>query len=46
MYKMRNPKAAIDRLYVRRKEGERGLSQIEGAYKTEIISVAEYLKKV
>jgi hypothetical protein len=43
MYKMHHPKADIDRLYVKRKEGGRGLSQIKAAYKTEIINIAEYL---
>jgi len=43
MYKMHHPKADIDRLYVKRKEGRRGLVQIEAAYKAEIISIAEYL---
>jgi len=43
MYKMHHPKADIDRLYVKRKEGERGLIQIETAYKAEIINIAEYL---
>jgi lipopolysaccharide export LptBFGC system permease protein LptF len=38
-------KAHIDRLYLKRKEGGRGLSQIEAAYKTEIINIAEYLNK-
>jgi hypothetical protein len=43
MYKMRLPKADIDRLYVKRKEGGRGLVQVEAAYKAEIINIAEYL---
>jgi len=43
MYKMHHPKADIDRLYVKRKEGGRGLVQIEAAYKAEIINIAEYL---
>jgi hypothetical protein len=38
MYKMHHPKADVDRLYVKRKEGGRGL-----AYKAEIINIAEYL---
>jgi hypothetical protein len=33
MYKVHHPKTNIDRLYVQRKEGGRGLSQIEAAYK-------------
>jgi len=37
------PKADIDRLYVKRKEGGRGLVQNEAAYKAEIINIAEYL---
>jgi hypothetical protein len=43
MYKMHHPKADIDRLYVKRKEGGRGLVQVQAAYKTEIINIAEYL---
>jgi hypothetical protein len=42
---MCHPKADIDRLHVKKKEGGRGLSQIEAAYKTEIINIAEYLNK-
>jgi hypothetical protein len=41
MYKMHHPKADIDRLYGKRKKGERGLVQIEAAYKAELISIAE-----
>jgi len=37
-----HPKADIDRLYVKRKEGGRGLVQVEAAYKAEITSIAEY----
>ena len=43
MYKMHQPKADIDRLYVKRKEGGRGLVQVEVAYKAEIIRIAEFL---
>jgi len=43
LYKMDHPKADIDRLYVKRKEGGRGLVQAEAAYKAEIINIAEYL---
>jgi hypothetical protein len=43
MYKMHHPKADIDRLHVKRKEGGRGLEQVEAAYKEEIINIAEYL---
>ena len=43
MYKMHHPKADIDRLYVKRKEGGRELVQVEAAYKAEIINIAEYL---
>jgi len=42
MYKMHHPKADIDRLYVKREEGGRGLVQIEAAYKAEINNIAEY----
>jgi hypothetical protein len=43
MYKMYHPKADIDRLYVKRKEGGRGMVQVETVYKAEIINIAEYL---
>jgi hypothetical protein len=36
MYKVHHQKADIDRLYVTRKEGERGLVQVEAAYKGSI----------
>jgi len=40
---MHNPKADLDRLYVKRKDGGRGLVQVEAAYKAEIINIAESL---
>jgi hypothetical protein len=43
MYKMHHPNADIDRLYVKRKEGGRGLVQAEAEHKTEVINIAEYL---
>jgi hypothetical protein len=43
--KRHHPKADTDRPYVERKEGGRGLSQTEAAYKREIINIAEYLNK-
>ena len=43
MYKMHHPRADTDRLYVKRKEGGRGLVKVEAAYKAEIINIAEYL---
>jgi hypothetical protein len=43
MYKEHHPKADINRLYVKRKEGGRGQVQVEAAYKAEITSISEYL---
>jgi hypothetical protein len=45
MYKIHHPKAdiLIDRLYVKRKGGGRGLLQIEATYEAEIINIAEYV---
>ena len=43
MYKVHHPKADTDRLYVKRKEGGRGLVQVEAAYKAEITNTAECL---
>jgi hypothetical protein len=45
MYKLHHPKADVDRLYVKKQEGASALSQIEAAYKTEIINIAECLNK-
>jgi hypothetical protein len=36
-------KADIDRLYVMRKEGGRGMVQVEAAYNAEIINIVEYI---
>jgi len=41
---MHHPKPDIDRLYVIRKGGGRGLLQIETTYEAEIINITEYLK--
>ena len=41
---MHHPKTDIDRLYVKRKGGRRGLMQVEAANKAETINIAEYLK--
>ena len=43
IYKMNHPEADIDRLYVKRKEWERGLVRVEAAYKADIINTAECL---
>jgi len=43
MYKMYHPKADTDKPYVKRKEGGRGLVQVEAAYIAEIVNIAQYL---
>jgi hypothetical protein len=43
VYKLHNPKGDIDRLYVKRKEGGRGLLEIEVTNKAEIMNTVEYL---
>ena len=43
---MHQPKANIDRLNVKRKEGGRGLVQVEAAYKAEIINIANTLTQI
>jgi hypothetical protein len=43
VYKIHHPKANIVCLYVKSKEGGRGLLQIEATYKAEIINIGEYL---
>ena len=42
MFTVHHPKADIDRQYGKRKEGGRGLVQVEAAYKVEITNIAEY----
>lgn len=40
-----HPKADVDRIYVNRKTGGRGLKQLEGSFKAAMINTAEYLKE-
>jgi hypothetical protein len=44
MYTVHHPKSDTDRIYVKRKEGERGQLQTEATYKVEIIITAEYFQ--
>jgi hypothetical protein len=39
-------RADIDRLYVPRKEGGRGLMQVEGAYIAETLNLVEYVESI
>jgi hypothetical protein len=39
-----HPRADTDRLYVPRKEGGRGLMQVEGAYIAETLNLVEYVE--
>jgi hypothetical protein len=39
-----HPRADTDRLYVTRKEGGRGLMQVEGAYIAETVNLVEYVE--
>jgi len=43
MNKMHHPKADIDRIYVKRKGGGRGLLQTEVTYKAEMVNIADYV---
>ena len=45
MHKALNPADDIDRLYVSRKEGERGLTSIEDSVDESIRRLAGYMKK-
>ena len=40
-----HPKEDVDRLYVPRKQGGRGLMQLEGAYAVETIKLLEYIDR-
>ena len=46
MHKALHPRDNVDRLYVSRKEGERGLTSIENTIDASIQWVEEYIKKV
>jgi len=43
MYRSHYPKVDVGELYVMRKEGGRGLLQVEATYKAEVISFTKYL---
>ena len=43
MHKMHHPKADVDRMYLPRKEGRRGLVQLECTYETSTIGLYKYL---
>jgi hypothetical protein len=45
MYGVHHPKADIDRLYLPRREGGRGLVELENAYKSSIVGLSEYIKQ-
>ena len=45
MYRVNHPKADVDRIYLLRKEGGRGLIQIECRYKKSVIGLDTYLGK-
>ena len=44
MYKMLHPKADVERLYISRKDGGRGLIEVETAFKIATIGLDHYLK--
>ncbi|KAL1448297.1 hypothetical protein WDU94_009865 [Cyamophila willieti] len=45
MNKMLHPKADVDRLYAKRKDGGRGLRQVEQAYKSKCINTELYIRE-
>ena len=45
MYKMHHPKSDVDRLYLSRTEGGRGLIQLEFSYKSTTIGLDKYLQE-
>ena len=45
IYRMDHPKADVDRVYLPRKEGGRGLIQLEYTYKISVIGLDTYLGK-
>ena len=44
MHKMSHPKTNVERLYIPRNDGERGLIEVETAFKTATIGLDHYLK--
>jgi hypothetical protein len=44
IHEQHHPRADIDRLYVPRKEGGRGLMQVEGAYIEETLNLVKYVE--
>ena len=44
MHKMLHPKADMERLYIPRKDGGRGLIDVETAFKTATIALNHYLR--
>ena len=46
MYKMRHPKSDVDRLYLPRTAGGRGLIQLERSYKSTTIAPDKYLQEM
>lgn len=44
-FKQHHPRADIDRLYAGRRDGGRGLMQVEAAFKLAIISLADYVTR-
>ena len=45
MYKINHPKADVERIYISRKEGGRGTTQIECTYRTSTIGLEKYLSE-
>ena len=45
MHKMLHPKADMERLYIPRKDGGRGLIDVETAFKTITIALNHYLRQ-
>ena len=44
MHKMSHPKANVERLYIPRKDGGRGLVEVETAFETAPIGLDHFLK--
>jgi hypothetical protein len=45
MNRMHHPKADVDRMYVSRKDGGRGMTQLENSYKVSTVGLETYLKE-
>ena len=45
MERIHHPKADVDRLYIKRRNGRRGVVEMETVYSVAIVGLSEYIKR-